>query len=72
MAGYCTPVLYFHSSAARENTDAHSVQYPVISVPSQPSYNIYLWIEYVLLYIRFKLALSLYNRLHPKWKENIQ
>ena len=24
MAGYCTLVLYFHSPAARENTDAHS------------------------------------------------
>ena len=24
MAGYCTLVLYFHSSAAQENTAAHS------------------------------------------------
>jgi len=31
MAGYCTLVLYFHSPAAPENTDAHSVQDQVTS-----------------------------------------
>ena len=28
MAGYCTLVLYFHSPAARENTDANPFYHP--------------------------------------------